>query len=388
MTTYAAEAPTRPVAPPLRLGRLEVGLPVVLAPMAGITNAPYRQLCREAAGGRGLFVSEMITSRGLVEGDRETLHLLTPGPDEVPRSVQLYGVDPYYVGEAVRILVDEHGVDHVDLNFGCPVPKITKKGGGAALPWKRGLLREVLRAAVKGAQGAPVTLKTRKGLDDHLLTYLDAGRIAQDEGCAAIALHARTAIQGYSGTADWPAIATLKEAVDIPVLGNGDIWEASDAVRMVEQTGCDGVVVGRGCLGRPWLFADLAAAFDGRPHTSLPRLEDVARMVRRHAELLTAWAGEERGLRELRKFMAWSFKGFAVGSTLRQQLGLVSSLRELDGLLAQLDADQPFPEAELGRPRGRTSPQKRLVLPEGWLDDAGTACVALEAGEELAVSGG
>ncbi|WP_231116161.1 tRNA dihydrouridine synthase DusB [Motilibacter rhizosphaerae] len=382
-------APTLPASvAPLQLGRLRVDLPVVLAPMAGITNPPYRQLCREAAGGRGVFVSEMITSRGLVEGDRETLHLLEPAPGEVPRSVQLYGVDPHYVGEAVRILVAEHGVDHVDLNFGCPVPKVTKRGGGAALPWKRDLLRAIVRSAVAAAGEVPLTFKTRKGLDEERLTYLDAGRIAEEEGVAAVALHGRTAIQGYSGEADWEAVARLKESTSVPVLGNGDVWEADDALRMLAQTGADGVVVGRGCLGRPWLFAHLAAAFDGAPPPPQPSLGEVAATVRRHGELLAAWTGEDRGLRELRKFMAWYLKGFAVGSHLRQRLGLVSSLAELDALLGELDPAQPFPEAELGRPRGRTSPQKRLALPEGWLDDPYGTCAGLGADAELAVSGG
>src|SRR5436190_3751872 len=257
---------------PLKLGSLTVDTPVVLAPMAGITNAAYRRLCAEQ--GAGLYVCEMITSRGLVEGDAVTRSMLVFDELETVRSVQLYGTDPAYVGKAAEILCAEYGVAHVDLNFGCPVPKVTRKGGGAALPWKRTLLGEILEAAVSAGSryGVPVTMKTRKGIDDDHLTYLDAGRIAQESGVAAIALHGRTAIQGYSGTADWEAIARLVEHVDIPVLGNGDIWEAADEVRMVEQAGADGVVVGRGCLGRPWLFRDLAAAFEGSEVATLPRL--------------------------------------------------------------------------------------------------------------------
>ena len=263
---------------PLRLGSIEVSPPVVLAPMAGITNAAFRRLCAEQ--GAGLYVSEMITSRGVVERDEKTLSMLVFDSTERVRSVQLYGVDPHYVGEAVRILVGEHGVAHVDLNFGCPVPKVTRRGGGAALPYKRGLLDRILRAAVAAATGSgiPVTMKTRKGIDEQNLTYLDAGRIAQDAGCAAIALHGRTAAQHYSGAADWGSIARLRQHVDIPVLGNGDIWEAADARRLMERTGADGVVVGRGCLGRPWLFRDLAAAFAGRPCAAVA----VAGRGRRH----------------------------------------------------------------------------------------------------------
>lgn len=355
----------------LTLGSLRVDTPVVLAPMAGITNAAYRRLCAEQ--GAGLYVCEMITSRGLVEGDETTLRMLAFDHLETVRSVQLYGTDPAYIGKAVEILCAQHGVDHVDLNFGCPVPKVTRKGGGGALPWKRGLLGEILAAAVAAAApyDVPVTMKTRKGLDEDHLTYLDAGRIAQETGVAAIALHGRTVQQAYSGEADWQAIARLVEHVDIPVLGNGDIWEAADAVRMVEETGAAGVVVGRGCLGRPWLFRDLAAAFNGEPVATLPRLGAVRAMMQRHAELLSGHMGEERGCKEFRKHVTWYLKGFRAGGDLRQRLGLVDSLAALDDLLADLDGDEPFPVGELGTPRGRQgSPRAKVALPEGWLDDS------------------
>lgn len=354
----------------LTLGSLRVETPVVLAPMAGITNAAYRRLCAEQ--GAGLYVCEMITSRGLVEGDETTRKMLVFDELESVRSVQLYGTDPVYIGKAVEILCADFGVSHVDLNFGCPVPKVTRKGGGGALPWKRGLLGEVLEHAVAAAApyDVPVTMKTRKGLDDDHLTYLDAGRIAQETGVAAIALHGRTVQQAYSGEADWDAIAALVDHVDIPVLGNGDIWEAADAVRMVEQTGAAGVVVGRGCLGRPWLFRDLAAAFHGEDVATLPTLGEVTAMMRRHAELLSEHMGEERGCKEFRKHITWYLKGFPAGGELRHQLALVDSLASLDDLLAGLDGDAPFPERELGTPRGRQgAPRKKVVLPDGWLDD-------------------
>ena len=354
----------------LTLGPLHVGTPVVLAPMAGITNAAYRRLCAEQ--GAGLYVCEMITSRGLVEGDETTKKMLVFDDLESVRSVQLYGTDPAYIGKAAEILCADHGVAHVDLNFGCPVPKVTRKGGGGALPWKRGLLGEILTAAVAAASSydVPVTMKTRKGLDDDHLTYLDAGRIAQETGVAAIALHGRTVQQAYSGEADWDAIGELVEHVDIPVLGNGDIWEAADALRMVEQTGAAGVVVGRGCLGRPWLFRDLAAAFHGEDVATLPNLGEVRTMMRRHAELLAQHMGEERGCKEFRKHVTWYLKGFRAGGELRHQLALVDSLAALDALLDDLDGSEPFPERELGTPRGRQgSPRSKVVLPEGWLDD-------------------
>src|SRR5690606_36115299 len=371
----------------LRLGELSVDPPVVLAPMAGVTNAAFRRLCAEQ--GAGLYVCEMITSRGIVERDEKTLSMLVFADAEDVRSVQLYGVDPHYVGEAVKILAGDYGVAHVDLNFGCPVPKVTRKGGGAALPYKRVLLGRILRAAVEAGEpyGIPGTMKTRKGIDDDGLTYLDAGRIAEDAGCAAIALHGRTAAQHYAGAADWDALARLKQHVSIPVLGNGDIWEAADAVRMVRETGVDGVVIGRGCLGRPWLFRDLAAAFAGGAVPPLPTLGEVAAMMRRHAQLLADLMGEDRGLRDMRKHMAWCLKGFVVGQQVRAALGMVSGLDELDQLLSELDPDQPFPVAELGTPRGRQGTPRKVALPAGWLDDQHGGDDEL-AGAEIGISGG
>ncbi len=363
----------------LTLGSLQVATPVVLAPMAGITNAAYRRLCAEQ--GAGLYVCEMITSRGVVERDKHTLDMLVFDELEDVRSVQLYGTDPVYVAKATEILCAEYGVAHVDLNFGCPVPKVTRKGGGGALPWKRKLLGEILEHAVAAAApyAVPVTMKTRKGIDEDHLTYLDAGRIAQESGCAAIALHGRTVAQSYSGAADWDAIGRLVEHVDIPVLGNGDIWEAGDALRMVSETGAAGVVVGRGCLGRPWLFRDLAAAFNGEQVETLPSLGEVAAMMRRHAELLVQHMGEERGCKEFSKHVSWYLKGFAAGGELRRSLALVDTLATLDRLLDQLDRTEPFPVAALGTPRGRQGSPRRVALPEGWLDDTdGVGCAAAE----------
>jgi putative TIM-barrel protein, nifR3 family len=369
-------------------GTLEVPLPVVLAPMAGITNAAYRQLCREQ--GAGLYVAEMITSRGVVERNPRTFDMLRFGADETVRSVQLYGVEPAVVAGATQILCAEFGVNHVDLNFGCPVPKVTRRGGGGVLPWKRDRLAAILRATVAAADryGVPVTMKTRLGIDADHLTYLDAGRIAEEAGCAAVALHGRTVQQAYSGHADWAAIAALVDALGIPVLGNGDIWEASDAQAMVEQTGCAGVVVGRGCLGRPWLFRDLADAFSGSQRRTLPTLGEVAAMVRRHAELLAGLYGEKHGLTDLRKHMAWYFKGFGVGGELRRGLAMISSFVELDALLAQLDADQPFPEVDLGAPRGRQGTARdHVILPYGWLDSTELGDADLSSAESDASGG-
>jgi len=356
-------------APALRIGSLELDVPVVLAPMAGITNTAFRRLCQEY--GAGLYVSEMITSRALVERTPESMRLISHHESETTRSIQLYGVDPKTVREAVTMLVAEDRADHIDLNFGCPVPKVTRRGGGAALPWKLDLFRSIVENAVDAAGDIPLTIKMRKGIDADHLTYIEAAKAAQGAGVASIALHARTAAEFYSGTADWSAIARLKETItDTPVLGNGDIWSAADAIRMVEETGCDGVVVGRGCLGRPWLFGDLAAAFSGAPTTFEPGLGFVATAFKRHAELLTEFFGgdEDRACRDIRKHVAWYFKGYAVGGDLRASLASVRSLVELDDLLALLDHDQPYPGVGAEGQRGRAGSPKSPTLPQGWLD--------------------
>ena len=362
----------------------EIWPPVVLAPMAGITNPAFRRLCREQ--GAGLYVCEMVTTRALVERDPKTMAMTHFEADETPRSLQLYGVDPEYVGKAVAMVRDEDMADHIDLNFGCPVPKVTRKGGGSALPYKRALFREIVSAAVREAGELPVTVKLRKGIDDDHLTYLDAGRIAQEAGVAWVSLHGRTAADFYSGEADWEAIGTLKAALDIPVLGNGDICSASDAMRMVAETGCDGVVIGRGCLGRPWLFGELADAFDGHIGSHQPDLGGVARTFRRHAELLVELMGEARGCQDVRKHVAWYFKGYPVGGEIRARLSQVPTLSELDDLLAQLDPTATLDPHDANAPRGRRGTPKRVVLPEGWLDDPEDSTVP--EGAELADGGG
>jgi nifR3 family TIM-barrel protein len=375
----------------LQIGTLALSVPVVLAPMAGITNTAFRRLCREF--GAGLYVSEMITSRALVERTEGSMRLIKHHESETPRSIQLYGVDPKTVSEAVTMLVAEDRADHIDLNFGCPVPKVTRKGGGAALPWKLDLFRDIVEQAVRAAGHLPLTIKMRKGIDSDHLTYLEAGRIAEGAGVASIALHARTASEFYSGHADWSAIARLKQTVSgVPVLGNGDIWSGEDALRMVDETGCDGVVVGRGCLGRPWLFGDLASSFHGEGTVAHPSLGTVATTLRRHAELLVDFfdGDEDHACRDIRKHVAWYFKGYPVGGDLRAKLATVESLQQLDDLLGELDWSVPYPGADAEGPRGRAGTPKRPSLPDGWLlsrelDDTRRAEVA-EA--ELHNSGG
>ena len=356
----------------LASGDYTIDPPVVLAPMAGITNAPFRTLAREQ--GAGLFISEMVTARALIERRPETLRMIVPGKGEWPRSVQLYSVDPNVMRAAVTMIGSENLADHIDMNFGCPVPKVTRKGGGAALPYKRRLFNSIVGAAVEAAKpfGIPVTVKMRIGIDSDHETYLEAAKSAADLGVNWVALHARTAEQMYEGKSDWSAISRLVEHVKptgVPVLGNGDIWSGADGVAMVEETGCAGVVVGRGCLGRPWLFKDLATAFGGDGSRHLPTLFEVREIMFRHAQLIVEYfESEERGCRDLRKHMAWYLKGFRVPSELRRAFGMVSSLQELRSLLDQL-VDQPYPVDIGDSPRGRTSHGRPVTLPAGWLKD-------------------
>ena len=385
--------------PALQYGKIAIDTPVVLAPMAGITNTAFRRLCREFGG--GLYVSEMVTSRALVEQTEGSLRIIGHHESEDVRSVQLYGVDPLTISRAIKLLVDEDKADHIDLNFGCPVPKVTRKGGGAALPWKRDLFEAIVTSAVKAAGELPVTVKMRKGIDAEHLTFLDAGKTARDAGVAAIALHGRTASDYYSGTADWNSIAELRNSLpDVQILGNGDIWSAADAIRMMRETGVDGVVVGRGCLGRPWLFGDLQQAFDEYrrdPNSDAainliqPNLGEVADAFKRHAELLVEYfENEDHACRDIRKHVAWYFKGYPVGGEFRARLAQVQSLQHMDEILGELDRSAPYPGEEAEGPRGRLGGAKTTSLPEGWLNSqqlvGDDRTMLLEA--ELNVSGG
>jgi tRNA-dihydrouridine synthase len=329
--------------------------PVIeLAPMAGVTNRAFRRVCREAstqmrnAAGQvdvdhTVYVAEMTTSQALLMRHPETLDLVTFDSDEKTRSAQLYGVDPDIVGAAVKMLVDEDMADHV-------------------------------------------------GIDADHITYLDAGKIASDAGITWVALHGRTAAQYYGGKADWTTIARLVEHIpNTPVLGNGDIWSADDAQRMLDETGARGVVVGRGCLGRPWLFGQIRASFAGEPVPAEPNAGVIVDLMRRHGDLLVEMHGDEfRGCQEMRKHMAWYLKGVVAGSETRGALSLISSLKEFDDLLNTINRDQILNEELAKLPRGRTTPDRRVNLPDGWLN---SQCMSLTEVEtvreaELAVSGG
>ena len=373
-------------APALSIGPIPVDPPVVLAPMAGVTNVAFRNICRRFGG--GLYTSEMITSRAIVERHPPTLRRASFGPDENPRSIQLYGTHADTLAEATRYLVCEDLVDHIDLNFGCPAPKVTRNGGGAALPFKEKVFGGILKAVVEAADLVPVTIKTRLGIDNDHLTYLRAGQIAEESGIAAVGLHARTAEQLYSGAARWDHIAKLATTIDIPVLGNGDIFLASDALAMMEATKCDGVIVGRGVLGRPWLFADLDRAFAGLDPTGEPTLGQVCDVMVDHALTLIDHLGE-RGIRDFRKHTGWYLKGFAVGGKIRGLFSRVGSIEELRSLCANLPRDAQLPPERVGLPRGHTSGPKRVVLPDRWLDDPDDNRLPSRVGEGLiAPSGG
>jgi nifR3 family TIM-barrel protein len=367
----------KPLRLPISNGNFEnneviLNTPVVLAPMAGITNAAFRRLCREQ--GAGLFVSEMVTARALIERREETFRLIKPGVGETPRSIQLYAVDPVVLGKAVDLLGSENLADHIDLNFGCPVPKVTRRGGGAALPYKRRLFSAIVESAVSAASkyGIPVTVKMRVGIDSDHQTFLESAKSAADLGVTWVALHARTAAQLYEGRSDWNKITELVEHLaltGVPVLGNGDIWSGKDATSMMEQTGCAGVVVGRGCLGRPWLFADLVSAINGENKRVNPTLFEVRQIMLRHGQLLVEYfENEDRAMRDIRKHMAWYLKGFSVPREIRANLGMVNSLEHMQQLLSNV-VDQPYPQEVGDGPRGRTSHGRQVKLPDGWLDD-------------------
>jgi nifR3 family TIM-barrel protein len=370
---------------PVRIGSITIWPPVVLAPMAGVTNYPFRFVCKKF--GAGLYVSEMINARPLVDGREKTLKLADFGPEESPRSLQLYGTDPYYVSEAVKRLVDEGRVDHLDMNFGCPVPKVTRKGGGAAIPLKPNLLRKIVRAAVSNAKDVPVTIKFRLGINLEYLTYLSAGRVAEDEGCAAVGLHARTAAQLYHGHADWQAIAELKRSLKIPVFGNGDVWEAQDALRMMRQTGCDGVIVGRGCLGRPWLFRDLADVFNGCEPADPPNFGEVLEIMFAHAQKLCDWFGERMAMHSFRRHASWYTKGFRLTSEERAGLMRIETLVDLHYLFQCVDRSQPFPPSAMRVVRGKATGIQKVALPLGYLNNLDDD-VALAGSDEDPGDGG
>lgn len=374
--------------PPVDLGPIRLETPIVLAPMAGVTDWPFRSLC--LGWGAALYVNQMITARALVEEHASTWKLAEFGQGEPIRSIQLYGTDPQYVALAVRMLKDRLDIDHLDMNFGCPAPKVTRNGGGAAIPVKRRLLGSIVESAVKAAGDVPVTIKFRKGIDDHHLTFLDSGRIAQEAGCVGVTLHARTAKDLYSGHADWGAITQLVEHIDIPVFGNGDIWEPWDALRMIRHTGAAGVEIGRGCLGRPWLFSDLVSVLSGsEPDLTQPTLGLVADVMLDHVRRLLEFYDQSEGdvIRRFRKHAGWYVAGWPVGKDLRRRLHAVGSFDELAAATAEFDREIVLPPEGVRVQRSHTGGPRKVALPEGWLSDPNEE-ITLAASAEVNVSGG
>jgi nifR3 family TIM-barrel protein len=367
----------------------EFPIPVVLAPMAGVTNIPFRAQCRTFGPGL-IYVSEMVMATALVHGNEKTQKMVAFGEDEDFRSLQIYGSDPEFVARAVRQLCEQDVADHIDMNFGCPAHKVTRKGGGAAVPVKRNLTRAIMRAAVKAAEpfGVPITCKFRIGINDDIVTFLDTGRAAEEEGISMIALHARTAEQHYAGAAHWDRIAELKQAVtSIPVLGNGDIWEATDAIKMMEHTNCDGVVVGRGCLGKPWLFRDLVDVFSGRDVSPTPTLGFVLDAMDDHAQGLMRIMGADFGIRNFRKHCGWYLTGYPVGSEVRRAFSSVSSLDQLRDISSRLDRAMKVVDGGERLARGHTNGPIKVVLPDGYLDNRDDMTIP-DDGREMALSGG
>lgn len=316
----------------LQIGNVTLDNPLVLAPMAGITDLPFRLLCREQ--GAGLLCMEMVSAKAIYYRNKNTEKLLETDPREHPVSLQLFGSDPDILAE-MAAQIEERPFDILDFNMGCPVPKVVNNGEGSALMKDPVLAGEILRKMVKAVH-KPVTVKIRKGFDEDHVNAVEIAKIAEDCGVAAIAVHGRTRQQYYSGKADWDIIRQVKEAVSIPVIGNGDLHTAEDVLRMKEQTGCDGFMIGRGAQGNPWIFAQILHKLETGEDLSKPSIEEVTRMVLRHARMQLEVKGEYIGIREIRKHAAWYTAGYKNSSKLRGQINEVESYEQLEDLFGKL----------------------------------------------------
>ena len=314
---------------PLTIGCVTLPNNLILAPMAGVTDLPFRLLCKEQ--GAGLLCMEMVSAKAILYKNRNTKELLTIDSRENPVSLQLFGSDPDIIA-GIAHQIEDRPFDILDINMGCPVPKIVNNGEGSALMKDPHLVGEIVRKTVNAIQ-KPVTVKIRKGFDDDHVNAVEIARIAEDAGAAAIAVHGRTREQGYSGKADWDIIRRVKEAVSIPVIGNGDLLTAEDVIAMEEQTGCDGFMIARGAQGNPWIFKQILHYFETGEHLEKPSFEEVARMILRHAGMLIEYKGEHVGLREIRKHAAWYTAGYPNSSHLRVAINQVESYEELEEIL-------------------------------------------------------
>ncbi len=316
----------------LKIGNIELENRYILGPMAGVTDLPFRLLCREQ--GAGLLCMEMVSAKAIYYNNRNTESLLEIHPDERPVSLQLFGSDPKIMSEMAK-RIEERPFAILDVNMGCPVPKVVKNGEGSALMKNPKLVYEIVSALVK-AIDKPVTVKIRKGFDDDHVNAVEIAKIIEEAGAAAVAVHGRTREQYYSGKADWNIIRQVKEAVSIPVIGNGDVTSPQKADELVRQTGCDGVMIARGAQGNPWIFSELTQWEETGELPLRPDKDEIRKMMLRHARLQLEYKGEFSGIREMRKHVAWYTKGLKGAARLREKVNAVESLEELENLLTSL----------------------------------------------------
>ena len=313
----------------LTIGNVVLDNPYVLAPMAGVTDLPFRLLCREQ--GVGLLCMEMVSAKAIQYNNKNTKALLEIHPEEPPVSLQLFGSEPDVISEIAK-QIEELPFSILDINMGCPVPKIVKNGEGSALMKNPKLVHEIVSKTVKAIQ-KPVTVKIRKGFDDTCINAVEIAKIIEDAGAAAVAVHGRTREQYYSGKADWDIIRQVKEAVSIPVIGNGDVVSGESAIAMMNQTGCDGVMIGRGAQGNPWIFSELVEYEKTGKIPERPSMEEIKKMILRHAQLQLQYKGEYLGIREMRKHVSWYTSGLPNSARLRAEINAVESYEQLESLL-------------------------------------------------------
>lgn len=321
---------------PLKIGNVTIDCPVVLAPMAGVTDLPFRLLCREM--GVGLLSMEMVSAKAILYKNRNTESLMEITPGENPIALQLFGSDPEILGE-IAAQIQNRPFDILDFNMGCPVPKVVNNQEGSALMKQPELVREIASSLVKASE-KPVTVKIRKGFDDAHVNAVEIAKILEDCGVAAVAVHGRTREQYYSGKADWEIIRKVKEAVSIPVIGNGDVDSPKAAVEMLEQTGCDGVMIGRAAQGNPWLFREIRHYLETGEELPRPSMDEVKEMILRHARLQVEYKGPDVGMREMRKHVAWYTAGFPHSAKLRSEVNAVGTMEELGELLQNWTLDR------------------------------------------------